>query len=522
MGPLLRDARVAFSRDPGAGWLEGIDYLGWIDGRTLEHRGLRVGKVVGVHRVGAKAWLVLELEQAIGLGDGLCILGGSELSGRVWGLCERDGEGWVRTPRVALGRQASVWLGPEVDAPAAAAAASVYLTDDPHLEKRLRQTQRPRLGLALKLGAGDGEAPELAGFSQDGRHANVPLGAKLGPAPARAEPGWFAEKLGRLGDTPFELKELVVDLPKNTSVPASALNRARRALMRALNDQATRTHDVRSPDIAALVEETSLPIPLPPGWFVLVRQLNQLWPVLEAGVRGVYLELDSEAELCRAEEVCRHHGARVGRAGPRVELVPAVAPPSAGGGRGDHALVRMRGGLRDHEATIADAPLHAANRLTVVELLTLGARAVTPAVEVLAEALETLARPPLGPYLEVTVYYHTLLFLTRHCLYAAHLGRARHPSQCADACRGRQLALVDRTGARHPVRTDASCNNLVFEQSPRTLGVSPGQLRRWGIGRLRVELLDESPEVVRRLMGRLIGDREQPHPPSSPNPSGQC
>jgi putative protease len=508
LGPLLRDARVAFSRDPGTGWLGGIDYLGWIEGHTLEHRGLRVGKVVAVHRGETKSWVVLQLEQAIGLGDGLCILGTPMLCGRVWGLRERNGRGWVRVSRADPRREISVWLGPEVDAMAATPAAPVCLTDDPHLEERLGQYQRRRVGLTLELGASEGELPELAGTSEDGRQARVRLDERLVPAPAQAEPGWLAEKLGRLGDTPFELRQLVANLPEKTSLPASALNRARRALTSALSDQAARRHASRTPDVAGLVEKASLPVPLPPGWMVLVRQLNQLWPVLEAGARGVYLELGSEQESRRAEQVCRGQGVLVGRAGPRVELTPRVASSSVGLECGDHALVRTRAGLRDHPASIADAPLHAANRLSAVELLKFGARAVTPVVELPAEEMEGLARSRLGPYLEIAVYQHVPLFVTRHCLYAAHLGRARDPGGCAQACRGRQLALVDRTGARHPVRTDAQCNNLVFDESPRVLDVSPTQLRDWGIRRLRVELLHESPEAVHALMARLLHGSE--------------
>ena len=387
-----------------------------------------------------------------------------------------------------------IWLGPEEELLPFAPGASVQKTDDPRLGNELLGQERRRLRLELRLRGSAGEDVWLEGESEDGRRGEVPVGGELGPAPAGADTGWYAEKLGRLGDTPFVLAELVVDLPPGTSPRASALNRARRALVQVLCDQARRRHLVRPASVEAPLAEAVRPAALPPGLYVLVRRFDQVAPALAAGADGIYLNLVSDEELAQATDACRRRAALVGRVTPRIDRESAPA------GDADLWLVRTLGRVGTTRApAVADAALHASNRLTVAELLGLGASAVTPAFEVDGRALETWIASGFGPYLEVVMYQHVPLFVTRHCLYAAHLAGARSASGCGSVCRNGTLRLTDRRGAEHSVLADQGCISTIYEGRPRELR----DLRRRGIGRYRAELLDEPPEAVARLVERL-------------------
>ena len=375
--------------------------------------------------------------------------------------------------------------------------ASVQKTDDPRLGGELLAEERRRLRLELRLRGGPGEGLWLEGKAEDGRRGEVPVGGELGPAPAGADTRWYSEKLGRLGDTPFVLAELEVELPPGVSPPASALNRSRRALVRVLGDQARRRHLVRPASVEALLAEAVRPAALPPGLYVLVRGSTRSRRRSRPGPTAI-LPRARFGRGGRAGDGCVPPAKTlVGRVTPRIEH--AGEP----GGDADLWLVRSLGPLGTRAPAVADATLHASNRLSVAELLGLGARAVTPAFEVDACGLEAWIGAGFGPYIELVLYQHVPLFVTRHCLYAAHLAQARSASECGSVCRDGTLHLTDRKGAEHSVVADGNCISTIYEGQPRELRGSLADSRRRGIGRCRVELLDEPPEAVVRLVGRL-------------------
>ena len=84
------DALQTFTRGSGPGFFPGVDHQRLVEGRSCDHRGLPVGKVHGIERVGRRSWVVVESTADIAVGDGLLALGGhageGELGGRVWVL----------------------------------------------------------------------------------------------------------------------------------------------------------------------------------------------------------------------------------------------------------------------------------------------------------------------------------------------------------------------------------------------------------------------------------------------------
>src|SRR5205823_10594074 len=122
-----------------------------------------------------------------------------------------------------------IWLGPDVKLPKSIGKGRrLFRTSSPGVDKRIgaAMTQDAfKTPLAMRIAGRDGEAPTLHAKSlRDGREAEVVLDAPLVRATSSPPEGFqlralLEEKLGRLGDTPFSLAQLDVELPSDVIVP---------------------------------------------------------------------------------------------------------------------------------------------------------------------------------------------------------------------------------------------------------------------------------------------------------------
>jgi putative protease len=323
-------ALQTFSRGSGPGFLAGIDHQRLVEGRACDHRGLLAGELLGVrsaqnlpgaprsdlpdhgrgsgHGRGASGparpaprngppCLAVRLAAPLRRGDGVLVEGGlggeGEVGGRVWKIWieQRDVE------EAAAGQEVLLWMGPDRHLPASLPAGRrLWKTGAPSVEAEIRaeiaqHPHRERLDIALRGALG--EAPVLSGSTARGARAEVVLDAPVQPAATTAlTTEVLRDKLGKLGDTPFALGALEVDLPAGVTLPLSSLNRARRALASALQEGRQKVHTVDGGAGERLRGEAVPPARAPAegGLFVLCRTLEQARAALEAGADGVYLD----------------------------------------------------------------------------------------------------------------------------------------------------------------------------------------------------------------------------------------
>jgi len=75
--------------------------------------------------------------------------------------------------------------------------------------------------------------------------------------------------------------------------------------------------------------------------------------------------------------------------------------------------------------------------------------------------------------------------------------------------------LRDRVGQLHPVKADAGCRNTVYNGRAQTGAEYVSQMLGWGLGRFRLEFVDETTEQTARtiskfralLRGEIDGDQ---------------
>jgi putative protease len=523
-----RAALQMFSRGSGPGFLAGADHQRLVDGRTCDHVGLLAGESLGTETSRGKTFIKVRATDEIARGDGILVEGGfggeGEVGGRVWSVVVRGED----VPRAVAGQEARLWLGPDrrIDAAARLEGRRVWKTNDPARERDVRaslERDGRRVPVDMVLTGTLGSAPVLEAILASGPTAKVTLDAPV--ELARSAPltsDVLRDKLGRLGDTPFTLGSLRVDLPDHAMLPLSSLNRARRAIVDALLTAPRSSHVTTRATAAGLLAAALPPdrAPPAPGLFVLCRSLVQASAALDAGAAGVYLdllELTGTGAALRALRA-RPGGAHVTVAPPRIRkpgeekidrYLCSLGP--------DAILVRGLGALHDGSAgdvpRIGDASLNVTNAITASLVLSRGLSAFTPSFDLDAAQLTALLSPRLAPFAEVVIHHPMPLFHMEHCAIAALLSEGSDSKTCGRPCDRHKVSLRDRAGLDHPVEADVGCRNTVFHAQAQSAAHVVGALRAAGVRRFRIELVRESAEDVARIVAaytRLLAGQAAP------------
>ncbi len=511
-----KTALATYTCGSGPGFLGGVDHQRLVEGRSPDHRGLAVGVVTGTMRKGQRSTIELTLTDEIARGDGVLVEGGregkGELGGRIWEISVHGRDVMMAEP----GDTASLWLGPEKAIGALAAGARVFRTDDPSREKAARTAER-RIGVEMRLTAKIGEHPILTATTDRGLTAKITLDAIVehaksaatsadGARDAHPQEAAFKAKLSRLGETPYELTSLALDIPADAFIPPSALNRARRELCVALGH--TTPHATTRITAAELVQRARAAIdasPPPGGLFALCRNEAQANAALDAGADGIILDFLELTGTGNAVRALRARGpCHITLAPPRilkpgeekiVTFLRQLAP--------DAMLVRGLGGLMDAKSgppKVGDFSLNVTNRLSAREVLSRGLVAFTPAFDLDAEQLTALLDGDLGAFAEVVVHHPMPLFYTEHCVFAALLSEGKDHRTCGRPCDRHAVSLRDRAGMEHPVIADVGCRNTVFHARAQSAADLMPRLRELGVRRFRVELVRESAEETARII----------------------
>ncbi len=505
-------ALQTFSRGSGPGFLAGVDHQRLVEARACDHRGILAGTLSGVRHARGKAHLAVQLSAPLALGDGILVEGGfageGEIGGRVWAIAAGD-EG---APRAEPGAEVLVWLGPDKRVASATAGRRVWKTSDPAQGREIaaRVEREPhRVPIDVRVSGRIGEPLVLEATSARGAAARVVGDAPLEQArtaPLTAET--LREKIGKLGDTPFSLGALAIDLPEGAVVPVSSLNRARRALVAALAAASERAWPTTSITAEAFAAAAAPPPrePPPAGLFVLCRTLPQAEAAIDAGATGVYLDFLELTGTGAAVRALRARGAaHVAVAPPRIRkpgeekidrYLEGLLP--------DAVLVRSLGALSavrsDEAPRIGDFSLNVTNRLSAAAVLAAGVSAFTPSFDLDAAQLLALLGSAFAPYAEVVVHHPMPLFHMEHCVIAALLSEGHDHHDCGRPCEHHRVSLRDRAGMDHPVEADVGCRNTVFHASPQSAAGLVPALRERGVRRFRIELVRESPAETARVV----------------------
>lgn len=414
----------------------------------------------------------------------------------------------------------------------------VWITGSPQLQiaaqKLAQVVPHGKNALDLRVYGKAGE-PLVVNAQWKGLHFEVRSEDVLQASNGRGlDEALLRDKLGALGGTPFHLNELdLKGLDEGLHLQVSSLKKLRRAFVDHLAPEvveAARRRPVTAPEVAldALDQRTDqlsheaqarLEADLRSRTHVaqhagaqlipLVRTMDQLDAVIDAGLPEVELDWMELIGLAQAVERARNAGLRVTIATTRVQKpgeegfdrrIGALQP--------DAVLVRHWAGLMHfHDAgkrgdieIHGDFSLNVTNTFTAADLLHLGLDTFTASHDLnAAQLLEMLPGLP-KERVTVVLHHHISTFHTEHCVYAATLSTGRDWRSCGRPCETHRAALRDHLGLEHPVIVDIGCRNTVFNARAQSAATLVPRLLQEGVARFRCEFVWESREECARTL----------------------
>jgi U32 family peptidase len=487
-----------YSRGLGPWFLQGTDHQAVVQGRAPRHRGVLMGRVVratdrGVLVEPAEAHKISPLKP----GDGVVFDAADwrspeepEEGGRIFEIAGNElrfGNRAINAGRIRPGDLVWRTHDPDVDR-----AARIYTEATSPLRKQT---------VDVRVVAREGE-PLRTEWSVNRSTVCVETDAPLGHAEnLPIGPEYLRAQLGRLGNTPYELGQLEVEITGSPFAPSSQLNTLRRQAVERLQQEQSGVGLLACPWSGESFHQKRAGQEAYPTLHLLIRTPEQLDAAIQLAPASITLDYLDLYGLKPSIARVREAGLTPRVAAPRILkpgeekiadfLLSCNCP----------ILVRSAGLLQSlralsHPELIGDFSLNTANTLTAREYLDLGLTRLTPTHDLNAEQIADLARQIGGSRIEAVAYQHLPVFHTEHCVFCRFLSTGTSYRDCGRPCEKHVLALKDAAGRAHPVLADVGCRNTVFGAEAQEASLHLSAWRDAGISRFRLEFAHETAEQV--------------------------
>jgi putative protease len=386
----------------------------------------------------------------------------------------------------------------------------VWRTHDPDLDKIVRPfidaaTPVRKQPVRVRVVAREGE-PLLTEWCVGELSVRVESEARLGTARNRGlDVEYLTAQLGRLGNTPYELAGVELEVEGSAFAPGSLLNGVRREAVERLQE---RQGEARPIEIRTAGPRPAQPkegrARICPTLHLLLRAPEQLDAALALSPASITLDYLDLYGLRPSLDRVRAAGILARVASPRVLKPGEERIVDFLLGCDCPILVRSTGLLsalqdRPHPDLIGDFSLNAANVVTASELLRLGLASLTPTHDLNAAQVSELARQMGGDSLEVVAYQHLPVFHTEHCVFCRFLSAGTSYRDCGRPCEKHQVSLRDSAGRAHPLMADVGCRNTVFGAEAQEASLHLDDWIAAGIHRFRLEFVHETGDQVTRI-----------------------
>ena len=509
---------MTFSRGLYSGWMHGVNHQELVHARFGKKRGAFLGTIAGV----GPDFIAFDSLAPLKPGDGIVFDTGSdtdqEQGGRVYEIRENRHyfrHGHLDPSRLKVGDR-------------------IWKTDDPELDKRLRQSYGGRIE-ARNLHPFDVTLSGKAGEPLVMRSGEVAV-VSLIPLETAIKAPLTEEKLRaqleKTADSGLMLRDLTLELQGAVILPIGEINRMRRELLEKLVVASERKRPEEWLNWRTLFKRSQEDSPIPavtpvaPSLRVLCRSMEQIVAVLDAGISELYADFEDIRRYKDAVSLVRERASSVGSKGasPRILLAtPRIQKATEEGffklienAAPDGVLIRNLGAITHFAgsglATVGDFSLNVANPLTAQFFMNQGLQRVTVSYDLnVAQVLDLLESAP-PEWFELTIHQHMPMFHMEHCVFAAFLSEGKDHTDCGRPCEAHRVHLRDRVGMKHPLRADVGCSNTLFNAVAQTGAGYFKELRAAGLRNFRVELLEEDAaqtgNILRAYQALLSGETE--------------
>lgn len=336
-------------------------------------------------------------------------------------------------------------------------------------------TEKRRL-LSLCLTAKEGEPLSLSGASGD--FSAVAVGEVCEAAKnAPFDENRAKQQLGKLGDTPFLLDEILVQAAGQPFVSVSALNGLRRQVCEDLTKQICESYRKKVQDIS-VIKNTPKREKVAPRLCVQVRTREQFDAAESMGIGAKYLSYDLFLQVGTKDDICvlppvLKEGEVLKLDGAKRLMVQNLGQLSM------PADMLLCGGER----------LNVTNSLTANALSELGLKRVTLSPELTLREMKQIIENTTLP-IEVIAYGRLPLMVMENCV-------TKSAYRCVKGAEN--LALSDRMGEQFPLVCDG-CRNVLYNSVPLYMADKAEDLLSLNATVLRLLFTTENYEECRHVI----------------------
>jgi putative protease len=328
----------------------------------------------------------------------------------------------------------------------------------------------------------------------------------------------LADKLGRLGNTPYTLRSLTMLGEDSLIVPFSEINQVRRDAVKQLNESiivrnphqigAAQFHAQKKDYLATALIKQSKDRNRVPQLRVMVSSIEAARQAVAAGADRVYLTLEglgTHKRPCPDEiRELEQQGSRQG-----CEIVPALSRILKPGDQFDYTRLIEESGCSQVMAGDlgginwcrssglefwADYSLNILNPITLKQLKVWGAKGGCASPEL---KLSQLRQFPDLSAVELLVYGEILLMVSQTCVLYEVLEKK---TECSHWCLRDQYYLKDDKGYTFPVLSDADCRFYIFNSRTLSMIDDLSKLAALAPGAFRLEMRRASAGQVSQVV----------------------
>lgn len=345
------------------------------------------------------------------------------------------------------------------------------------------KSENKGISLKFEINGNFGEPLKLKAIDSSGHSVEIYGEILLTQSEKMAlTPELLKKQLGKLGGTPFELNDLVANIPESSYLPVSELNKIRRLAIEKLIEIRVNNHSKRKKD---LIEAEDFDLKKPqkfstsknniPKLSVEVINLEQLQKIVHLDFEEISFEGDFKKGLMEAKQIleaAKKFKKKVILKFPRIlpeedygVYLQAVKNNMLDSFDGVYlsnlALVDEIKKYYPEIKIYGDFSLNIFNHISLEKYLDLGFDEVLVSPELTVTEVRELSQF-FGNKIQILVHGFQEVMVSKFCMIGSYLGNISENTKCSHPCLKGSYTLRDRKDEQFPLVTDENCRMHIY------------------------------------------------------------
>ena len=490
---IMADLYTIFNRKFTKGLLLGEVGKDVMNAQVPNNQGLYIGKVVNYNKKAKR--LKIALEENLKKGDGI------NLGGGVIGRIIKDGN------ITEIGYKGETV---EIDFIGEARRNQmVFKTSDTKLMDTVQSTFKQEKELAKSLVDAKvtirlGKKPIIQFMDLQGNEAYVEgdfIVEKALKVPMSEEK--IEAQMRKLGNTPYVLRKIDIDLEDGVSLPISVLNNMRRDCIDILSEERIPIKNRKYKDKKVSYNPQSIQRDMDKKIRVKVKNLEQLLVVLDYDVDAIYYEDAYTME--QALQYGKARNKKVVYSAPRIIRNKEYKRLNKIKDLNTNTIqIGTLGSIeyfKDKEFSI-DYYLNSFNSETINYFKNEGASTVCISQELnLSEIRETLSYTDVD--IESVVYGYAPMMISEYCPMGVVVRDCKKDKRCS-ICKESRYALRDFKGEEYRLSQDLFCRTTIYNSKPTCMLDNLEEVYEAGVNVFRLDFTGEKENEIREVLDAYI------------------